>query len=91
MEYVYECQQKNGEIFATVLKKKVPTQLVMDFYNKQEEDENTKVVKCIFVKEVEQGKWHWCKYCGELVEGSDEDILCEECCMIFGHDRFSQL
>lgn len=90
-QYVYECQEKSGLVFTTVLKKKVPTQLVIDYYNSQEKDENKIIVKCVFVKEVEKGKWHWCKHCGELVEGSDEDILCEECCMKFGHYRFSQL
>lgn len=34
---------------------------------------------------------HKCKYCGAEVEGSDADILCNECACTFGHYRYSQL
>jgi len=40
--------------------------------------------------ETERG-YHECKYCGDTAEGTDEDILCEECQRIFGHTRFSDL
>lgn len=92
MQYVYECQEKSGEIFTVVLNSKIPTQKILEHYNKDLPSPEREVVKCIFVKEVEKGNWHWCQYCDELVEGSnDEDILCNECRMIFGHTRFSQL
>lgn len=89
-QYAYECQQDNGEVYTMVFNKKFPTQTIKEYLNNQEDITN-KVVKCIFVKEVEQGKWHWCKYCGGIAIGQEEDLLCEECEMTFGHSRYSQL
>lgn len=34
---------------------------------------------------------HICKYCGEITEGTFEDLLCEECRDIFGHSLYSEL
>lgn len=34
---------------------------------------------------------HTCRYCGSVVTGTDEDILCDECYELFGHRRFSDL
>ena len=34
---------------------------------------------------------HLCKYCGDIVEGEYEDILCEDCKETFGHSLFSEL
>ena len=34
---------------------------------------------------------HQCKCCGEFEKGMDEDVLCEECRMTFGHAFFSEL
>lgn len=34
---------------------------------------------------------HECKYCGTVTKGADEDVLCEDCRMIFGHTFFSEL
>lgn len=34
---------------------------------------------------------HKCKYCGEFVDGMDEDVLCEDCREIFGHTLYSEL
>ena len=35
--------------------------------------------------------YHDCKYCELLTIGSDEDVLCNDCQQIFGHEKFSQL
>ena len=35
--------------------------------------------------------YHYCKYCGKLTKGTDEDLLCEECHELFGHSHFSEL
>ena len=40
--------------------------------------------------DIPQGK-HRCKYCGEITEGEDEDLLCEECRYDFGHAFYSEL
>lgn len=34
---------------------------------------------------------HICKYCGDIAKGIDEDVLCDECRMIFGHTFYSEL
>ena len=34
---------------------------------------------------------HLCKYCGEIANGPDEDILCEDCRYTFGHTFYSEL
>jgi rubrerythrin len=34
---------------------------------------------------------HICKYCGNIVEGEYEDLLCDECREIFGHSLYSEL
>lgn len=34
---------------------------------------------------------HFCEYCGELTHGSDEEVLCDECRMTFGHTYYNEL
>ena len=34
---------------------------------------------------------HICQYCGEIVKGNDEDVLCQDCRMTFGHAFYSEL
>jgi hypothetical protein len=34
---------------------------------------------------------HLCQYCGEVVDGEYEDLLCEDCRMTFGHALYSEL
>lgn len=34
---------------------------------------------------------HICKYCGEIADGTDEDLLCKKCREFFGHALFSEL
>ena len=34
---------------------------------------------------------HICKYCGEIAKGTDEDVLCQDCRMTFGHAFYSEL
>lgn len=34
---------------------------------------------------------HICKYCGDIAEGTDENVLCQECREIFGHAFYSEL
>ena len=33
----------------------------------------------------------YCKYCGSPTDSSDENVLCEDCRMTFGHTFFSEL
>lgn len=34
---------------------------------------------------------HVCKYCGWIADGADDDLLCSECRMDFGHAFYSEL
>ena len=34
---------------------------------------------------------HICRYCGEIAEGTYEDLLCEDCRCTFGHSLYSEL
>lgn len=34
---------------------------------------------------------HLCKYCGQIAEGSNTDLLCNDCHELFGHTRYSEL
>ena len=34
---------------------------------------------------------HICKYCGDIAKGTDEDVLCTDCRMTFGHAFYSEL
>ena len=34
---------------------------------------------------------HICKYCGDIAQGTDEDVLCQDCRMTFGHAFYSEL
>lgn len=34
---------------------------------------------------------HLCKYCHGIAEGTDEDILCDECRETFGHTFYFEL
>ena len=35
--------------------------------------------------------YHICEYCGEIAQGTDEDVLCQDCRMTFGHAFYSEL
>lgn len=50
------------------------------------------IVRALDLKvEEEDDDTHNCKYCGQLVEGSYEDLLCEDCRESFGHSLYSEL
>lgn len=34
---------------------------------------------------------HVCKYCGTVTEGSDKNLLCDDCRDVFGHTFYSEL
>lgn len=34
---------------------------------------------------------HICKYCGDIAEGTDENVLCADCRMTFGHAFYYEL
>lgn len=34
---------------------------------------------------------HICKYCGNIAYGTDENVLCQDCWVVFGHAFYSEL
>ncbi len=46
-------------------------------------------IKVNAVKRADQA--HFCKYCGGIADGTYEDLLCEDCRMMFGHSLYSEL
>lgn len=43
-----------------------------------------------FVDFCDANTHHYCS-CGALTEGADDDLLCSECVMLYGHRRESEL
>ena len=56
---------------------------ILDFMNKGRANKYVGITNM-------KGK-HLCKYCHEIVNGTDEDVLCKHCQETFGHSRYSQL
>jgi len=44
-----------------------------------------------YVVIIESTKEHFCKYCGQVAEGKDKNVLCQECRECFGHAFYSEL
>lgn len=38
-----------------------------------------------------ESNYHDCKYCHNVTDGTNQDLLCETCRVDFGHERFSEL
>lgn len=36
-------------------------------------------------------EYHICKYCGNVVKGKNEDLLCKDCKETFGHNYYTEL
>ena len=34
---------------------------------------------------------HLCKYCHSITAGDEDDVLCDDCHELFGHDKYSEL
>lgn len=49
-------------------------------------EDDVTIVKIVPVK-----GHHICKYCGHIAEGTNKDILCDDCKRIFGHYLYSEL
>lgn len=49
------------------------------------------VVKCDVEAVYDAHTHHICKYCGDIANGCDDDVLCDDCKEIFGHSFYSQL
>ena len=50
------------------------------------EKDGIKIIKIVPAK-----GHHRCKYCGSIAEGSDRNLLCEDCRELFGHSLYSEL
>ena len=50
------------------------------------ENKGVKVIEIVTKK-----NHHICKYCGGIANGIDSNILCDDCCEVFGHRLYSEL
>ena len=76
--------------YASSVVEKVASGQYNDVWIKYSDGEVIKV--CVW--EFEEPKLpttHECKYCGGVADGPDEDVLCEDCQMTFGHAFYSEL
>lgn len=84
MRYAYLLRNKNDLEMIVVFKKEHEPKKVLAYYQKEEPKQEW--VKCLFYKHIPDG-FHLCG-CGALVAGTNDDVLCPECAMIYGH-RFA--
>ena len=59
---------------------------ILDKVNKEKPADQPKYTRLVCL----DGK-HVCKYCGNIVKGEYEDLLCDRCREIFGHSLYSEL
>lgn len=91
--YVNNPPVKLTKYFADVVKKSNNKKFTienrfenMDACKKHLENEGYEIVKIVPAR-----GHHLCEYCKGIVDGSDKDILCDECIDVFGHFRYSEL
>lgn len=64
----------------------LPKERIMDMLQNSQDFKSTNVLDI-----ADANTHHICKYCGEIVNGTDEDVLCSECRETFGHAFYSEL
>lgn len=85
-EYVYTFDIKD-DVAKAAMVNDIAKQKLLEIINKKCDIsfrlEDTKIIDLT-------GK-HLCQYCGEVVDGLDEDRLCADCRYTFGHAFYSEL
>ncbi len=76
--------------YASEKVKKVAENQYDDVWVKYPDGEVVKVCVWTF-DEPKEPQTHTCKYCGGQADGPDENVLCEDCQMTFGHAFYSEL
>lgn len=82
-ETVIEVNEKTGDMF---MKNPLYRESIINQINKEN---NTNFTVNDLIEDITSK--HICKYCGNIVEGEYEDLLCDECREIFGHSLYSEL
>ena len=90
MEYRYLLRTKENEnfeyeVYEITCKEDLPETKVLDLCNRIYSQHH--FIEC---KQITENR-HICGYCGWVVEGKDEDVLCSECRITFGHAFYSEL
>jgi hypothetical protein len=87
MRYAYLLRNANGlEMVAIYNQERKPKDVLKEA---QQSHPKQKWNKCLFYKHIPYG-FHLCG-CGALVVGSNDDVLCPECAMTYGHRFAHQL
>lgn len=81
MRYAYLLQNDNDLSMVTIFSQLQDSKKVLQ--DAQKEMPKNKWTKCSFYRHIPHG-FHLCG-CGALVAGTNDDVLCPECAMIYGH------
>lgn len=73
---------ENGEEYTYSIESKEPMDVVLSSLIQQ----GITVTKIVSAK----GK-HICRYCGDITEGTDEDLLCDDCHQTYGHYKYHEM
>jgi len=82
---------KGGEIHEVDYKgtsTKATKEVILKTFYKNREKDGEEVGDVVII---ESTKEHFCKYCGQVAEGKDKNVLCQECRECFGHTFFTEL
>ena len=85
MSYKYYLKDKEERIYSIETEEKLPESKVLQLCNRSYPDKQ--FTACMQLTKDR----HICKYCGWIAEGKDDDLLCSECRMDFGHAFYSEL
>ena len=89
MRYAYELTHKNGSQMWNFQDYLFTEEQILNACKESEDEWFKSVVSVRFHKHIPNG-WHLCG-CGNLVKGTNEDLLCDECREIYGHKYASEL
>lgn len=81
MRYAYLLRNENDLEMVAIYNKQYKPNAVLAAA--QKESPKAKWSKCLFYKHIPDG-FHLCG-CGALVVGTNDDVLCPECAMTYGH------
>ena len=63
-----------------------PKEMIINLLQKDPDFKDTKILDV-----ADANTNHICKYCGDIANGPDEDVLCQDCRETFGHAFYSEL
>ena len=73
-------------IISLNMKYDFPKEMIINLLQKDPDFKDTKILDV-----ADANTNHICKYCGDIAKGTDEDVLCQDCRMTFGHAFYSEL